>query len=182
MPGNWTMVSFSRWTILPPTLVQNRDWTSTSAALMWMCPMATPAALGAASWANAGVASSAVSAARTSRTGVFMAAYSIRDLHVHRNGRARLEHTSAACLAGPGELLQQRLCLLQRKTRVGDALTVHRRPPADVVLAALHEMALHHRAEDPVRPAGDLITERRRDIHLLEMVLVAVAVGAVHHH
>src|ERR1700730_7981173 len=86
MPGNWTMVIFSRWTILPPTFVQKRDWTSTSAALMWMCPMAAPAALGAASWANAGVA---ISTARASRSRVFMADYSISIVSVARVRRPR---------------------------------------------------------------------------------------------
>src|SRR5580658_2245198 len=104
MPGNWTMVSFSRWTILPPTLVQKRDWTSTSVALMWMCPMAAPAALGAASWANAGVA---ISTASASRNRVFMADYFISNRleharHIRATRRIRKQHVLQVGGTHPG--------------------------------------------------------------------------------
>src|SRR6266478_899464 len=163
MPGNWTMVIFSRWTILPPTVVQKRDWTSTSVALRWMCPMAAPAALGRASWANAGVALRAARAARAIRIRIFIADYciSIRSLSavwtrhwwldtaVETGGTRPSGHgRSAARPVGHGEILQQRLGLRQRKAGVRDALTVDGRPSAGVVLAALHEMALQHRSED----------------------------------
>src|SRR5229473_3121589 len=108
MPGNWTMVIFSRWTILPPTVVQKRDWTSTSVALRWMCPMAAPAALGAASWAYAGVALSAAS--RASRARVFIADYfiSIRGRPYTDKGREQFFpecQVTAASSTGTGTLI-----------------------------------------------------------------------------
>src|SRR5207253_8182277 len=88
---------------------------------------------------------------------------------------------SAARAARACEPLEDRLGLLDRQAGVGDALAVDGGLPGHIVLTPFDEVALDHRAEDLPRSRGDLIGDRRGDVRLAQMILVAVAVRAVHH-
>src|SRR5437773_7175637 len=74
--------------------------------------------------------------------------------------------------------LEQRLGLLEREARVGDALAVDRRLTGHVILPPLDEVAFDHRAEDLPRARRDLIADRGGDVGLAMMIFVAVAVRA----
>src|SRR6187397_2411482 len=91
-------------------------------------------------------------------------------------------HGRSAQLLRLRQLLEQRLGLLDRDARVGDALPVDRRGARQVILTAFDEVALEHHAEDLPRPAGDLLGDVGADRPLAPVILLAVAVRAVDHH
>src|ERR1700749_290320 len=88
----------------------------------------------------------------------------------------------SAGLLSRGQLLEQRLGLLERQAGIRDALAVDRGPAGDVVPTAGDEGALEHRAKYPAGAGRHLPADRRGDERLLLVILVAVAVRAVHHH
>src|SRR5262245_43355890 len=97
------------------------------------------------------------------------------------SGRRTNQGLSAAALR-QSQLFEDRLSLLERQARVGDALSVHGRLTGHIVLPSFEEMALEHDAENLPRAAGDLLADRRRDVGLAQMILVAVAVRTVDHY
>src|SRR6516165_6986781 len=95
---------------------------------------------------------------------------------------ARAAVESSALSARPlslRQLFQQRLRALERQAGVGDALSVHRRVSRHVVLPAVDEVALEHRAENAARAALQLRADRCGDQRLLFVIFQAVAVRTV---
>src|SRR5258706_13712670 len=74
--------------------------------------------------------------------------------------RRRADQALSAGPLSQGQIFEQRLGLLQRETRVGDALAVDRGAAGDVILPAVDQMALEHRAEDTAGTGRDLGADR----------------------
>src|SRR5437870_1511232 len=85
----------------------------------------------------------------------------------------------AALLLSRRQLLEERLGLLDRDARVGDALSVRGSPARHVVLPPFDQMALDHRAKHLPRPLCDLVGDRLGGDPLAGVILLAVAVRAV---